>query len=140
MSRCLQRRSVREREKSFEAGLPGWFWKRGDTRLPGRLHVPPQSDNLSVTSNNHIEEKKTTKRIVLQTLSQIYDPLGYVTPLTVEGKVFLQELWTRKAGWDEILTEKESKRWKEIKTGMDGFSNISIERFVGTQIQQLFQR
>ena len=71
-------------------------------------------------------------------MSQIYDPLGYVKPLTVEGKVFLQELWTRKAGLDEVLTEKESKRWKEFKIGMDGFSNISFGRIVGTQIQQLF--
>ena len=91
------------------------------------LQWDTRSDNLSVTSNNHIEEKKTTKRIVLQTLSQIYDPLGYVTPVTVEGKVFLQELWTRKAGWDEVLTEKESKRWKEIKTGMVDFQTYLSE-------------
>ena len=37
-----------------------------------------------------------TKRDVLQTSSQIFDPLGWVTPVTVRAKILLQDIWKAK--------------------------------------------
>ena len=41
------------------------------------------------------------KHKVLSLVSSIYDPLGWVSPLTVRGKMFIQTLWKEKMGWDQ---------------------------------------
>ena len=37
-----------------------------------------------------------SKRDVLQSSSQIYDPLGWATPVTIKAKILLQKVWQRK--------------------------------------------
>jgi len=43
-------------------------------------------------------EGDVTKGFVVSTVAKVYDPLGFVTPVTLFGKVFLQTLWTNEFG------------------------------------------
>ena len=52
---------------------------------------------------------KYTKRKVLSLVSSIYDPLGWVSPLTVRGKMFMQTLWKGKMDWDQKLNPDQIK-------------------------------
>jgi len=66
-------------------GLLGLCWNTvTDTLSLAPKQLPPTNTNL------------ITKRDVLQTSSQIYDPLGWVTPVTVRSKILLQETWQTK--------------------------------------------
>ncbi|GFT27162.1 reverse transcriptase domain-containing protein [Nephila pilipes] len=47
--------------------------------------------------------KPDTKRIVLQSASKIYDPVGFLSPYTIKLKCLLQELWLRELAWDDEL-------------------------------------
>ena len=40
------------------------------------------------------ETKPYTRRGVLSTINSLYDPLGFVGPVTVQGKAILRELTT----------------------------------------------
>jgi len=51
-----------------------------------------------------------TKRDVLQTSSQIFDPLGFVT-VSVRAKILLQDIWQTK---DEPLTKEITDNWLSI--------------------------
>ena len=44
-----------------------------------------------------------TKRNVVSLVGQIYDPLGFLSPVTVRLKILLQELCKIKIGWDQQL-------------------------------------
>ena len=49
---------------------------------------------------------KFTKRKVLSLISSLFDPLGWLSPLIIRGRIFLQALWKSKVGWDQELPEQ----------------------------------
>jgi len=55
-----------------------------------------------------------TKRGVLQTLASIYDPLGIVSPITLQGKLLFRELCDRGLTWDQQLPKDLGSRWKQF--------------------------
>jgi len=56
-----------------------------------------------------------TKRRVLQSTSKQFDPLGWLSPVTIRAKLLLQELWKMKLQWDEPLDDNLQGRWKQIE-------------------------
>ena len=74
-------------------------------------------------------ELTPTKRNVLSIVAKLYDPLGLITPVTTPLKVFLQELFKRKLGWDEPLPEELSNQWKKVLSGFEHTTQISVPRF-----------
>ena len=63
------------------------------------LHWNPASDsfgyNIDVDMTNNEEP---TKRMILSEASKIFDPLGWLSPVTVVAKLLIQELWTSNLG------------------------------------------
>ncbi|KAL4098585.1 hypothetical protein QTP88_023160 [Uroleucon formosanum] len=55
-----------------------------------------------------------SKRLLLSDISKIFDPLGLLTPVLIKGKIFLQQLWTLRLGWDSPLSTDIVSRWKQF--------------------------
>ena len=49
------------------------------------------ADQLAVKGSKPIE--CSSKREVLKSIATVFNPLGFFTPATLQGKLFLQELW-----------------------------------------------
>ena len=85
-----------------------------------------------------------TKRDILQASSQIFDLLGWVTPVTVRAKILLQEVWLSKFTWDEPLQETVKERWTAILADLTEIPNIFMPRLyfplnqTGTFIDNIF--
>lgn len=56
---------------------------------------------------------KLTKRIVLSRVAKIFDPMGWLFPLIVTAKVFMQGLWLLKLGWDNEITIEQQLQWRD---------------------------
>ncbi|XP_053392090.1 uncharacterized protein LOC128554561 [Mercenaria mercenaria] len=61
----------------------------------------------------------TTKRLILQNTSRIYDPLGLLSPVTVKAKIFLQEIWKQKYDWDTSLPTELQQKWITIASDLN---------------------
>ena len=72
------------------------------------------SDILSLASKITIGDHPVTKREILQGSSSIFDPLGLITPVTIQAIILLQELWKQHIDWDEPLEESFQNRWIKI--------------------------
>ena len=70
----------------------------------------------------------TTKRQVLTTIASFFDPLGYLTPTTVKMRLFLQNLWIQKKGWDDQLENEDIETSQKIIAEMKELSTISVPR------------
>ena len=59
-----------------------------------------------------------TKRQVLQQSSRVFDPLGYLAPVTVQAKLFLKKLWQHKISWDDTTrtVSCQDEMGKELST------------------------
>lgn len=55
-----------------------------------------------------------TKRNIVGIATQLYDSLGYITPLTVQFKIFFQELCKERLEWDEVLIGSLLEKWKAL--------------------------
>ena len=68
-----------------------------------------------------------TKRIVLNQLIKIYDPLGLVCPLTLQGKIYLGETWLLNLGWDDHLSDKWIQFSKDVFQLEQLYLNCCVE-------------
>ena len=69
-----------------------------------------------------------TKRGILKVISSVFDPLGFVTPFVLKGKIIIQELWRRKYEWDDIVAEDIQSVWNSWMTNAEELSNVKIDR------------
>ena len=60
--------------------------------------------------------------------SRIYDPVGYITPLTVKLKIFCQSLCKKSIEWDEPLDHESSNAWKALQRELKESDLIKISR------------
>ena len=70
----------------------------------------------------------TSKREVLQHASRLYDPLGFLAPVTIQAKIFMQELWKQNLSWDEPLNEALRHTWYKIAQEIQRSINMVLPR------------
>ena len=75
------------------------------------------------------ECKPYTKRGVLSVVNSIYDPLGFVAPVTIQGKLFLRNAIAGSSDWDE---QKSIEQHGSI--GGSLYSACSNNRFPGCML------
>ena len=96
------------------------------------------ADELSISTKKlEIQQPATTKREVLTTLASLYDPLGMLTPFTINMKIFIQNLWEKGLDWDDKLDDKDKETWKKMTQDIHKLSSIQIPRFIGNGKSQL---
>lgn len=75
---------------------------------------------------------KLTKRTVASHIATLYDPLGWVQPVIIRSKIFLQKLWLAKLDWDEELPKSLQEEWLTYINDMANVEEITIPRWIGT--------
>ena len=72
-----------------------------------------------------------TKRAVLKAIASVFDPLGLIAPITIPGRIFLQDLWKQGIDWDTEIPEEMKGQWSLICNELQKLEDISIERYLG---------
>jgi len=58
-------------------------------------------------------ENKITKRRILSIVSSIFDPLGFVNPIVISGRMLFQDVVRLKLDWDEEIPPDLLIRWEQ---------------------------
>ena len=75
-----------------------------------------------------LKDRPCTRRGILSTVSSIFDPLGFVAPLLLDGKIIVQELCKEGADWDDPVPEQVKSRWEQWRTELQVLEKFSIPR------------
>ena len=91
-----------------------------------RRRGAPTGPELSKETRGILDEAILTRRINLS----LYDPLGFICPLTRRLKWHLQLLGKdgQKAGWDDTLSTEHREPWLKIHKLMVEQGSITINR------------
>lgn len=70
----------------------------------------------------------TTKRSLLKISAKIFDPIGVLSPFTIQWKILFQELCNERADWDEQLKDDHLKKWNSLICQLQTLNSVSIPR------------
>lgn len=88
-------------------------------------------DVFFFTINDGTSHEYLTKRIMMSENARIYDPTGFLSPTTINGKIFIQRLWSLKIGFDDCVPIEIQNEWLAFRKSLQNINKISIPRWLG---------
>ncbi|XP_068994050.1 uncharacterized protein [Neodiprion pinetum] len=95
------------------------------------IHWDPQADNFRLAPPQ-LAPVQRTKREILAAVASIFDPCGWLAPVTLLAKMLMQDLWRAGLDWDQPLPASMSRRWDSFKENLGRISEVSIPRWLKT--------
>ncbi|CAG7820139.1 unnamed protein product, partial [Allacma fusca] len=141
---------LRESVQVMAAGkfnLRGWIWSNAQDTVDSAIdeaerlisvlgllwNVGRDILTLDLRSFSSNDEEPATKRRILSLAHQLYDPIGFSCPVSLQPKILLQEAWKLNIGWDVPLPEDFSKTFRKWRQELHLLKEIEIPRWVFNQ-------
>ena len=70
----------------------------------------------------------STKRGVVQGVARLFDPMGLVSPFSLQAKILIQRLWAGNYGWDDELEGSELRIWKQWLEELPALERVTVPR------------
>lgn len=58
----------------------------------------------------------------------VFDPLGLLTPFTIQSRILMQDIWISGIGWDEGLRDSVFKKWQLWLRDLKSVATCKIDR------------
>ena len=103
------------------------------------------------TGHKDVTYNGLTKRILLSNIARIFDPIGFLNPITIHGRLLVQEAMDCSYIWDAKLPSEFEVRWMDIVDllkealvipipcwiGLDPYSKLSLHSFTDSSDKAL---
>lgn len=93
-----------------------------------RWHTEDDTLQLHSVQFDSIPSRALSKRQLLSEVSKVFDPLGFCSPVTIRGKILLQQVWKLKLGWDDPLPSEFTCTWEALAKDLRQLNTITIPR------------
>lgn len=91
-----------------------------------------ESDKFEYVLNLPEVKEPISKRQVLSDVAKLYDPLGWIAPVVVNAKIFIQTLWKSGLGWDDWLPADLLNQWLKYRQELRELSLLKVPRWLNT--------
>lgn len=88
------------------------------------------NDVLQYSILTHITTSRITKRTILSSISQIFDPLGLIGPVVILAKILMQRLWQLHIAWDESVPTDIHSTWFQYRSQLQILNALRIPRWL----------
>ena len=115
--------AAQKTEHSFEMqeviSTLGLRWRPNDDMFCFKVSMPKPSSIV-------------TKRTILSEIARLFDPLGWLAPVTIKAKILLQNLWMQGAEWDSPAPKVLQQQWLYLREQLSTIENLIIPRWFHT--------
>ncbi|XP_076302002.1 uncharacterized protein LOC143220171 [Lasioglossum baleicum] len=87
----------------------------------------PHDDSFRFTITD-TDAQPTTKRSVVSKAAQLFDPLGWLTPVIVRAKITIQSTWLLGIGWDDPLPAALDNDWRTFCAELKQLEMVRLPR------------
>ena len=74
----------------------------------------------------YVHSLSPTKRSVLKFSAKLFDPLGFLSPFTVNQKILFRSLCCNKADWDDQLEGEALRGWNQLLIDLEAISRVRV--------------
>ena len=121
-----------------KAGMNLCQWTRNSPALnrqahDDRVYAEPMVKVLGLNWNTKLiketnSTEKVSKRSVPSLSSKLYNPLGFVEPVTVKAKIMMEELWKHNLTWNKELPDSLKENWVKWLNDLQNRTPLEIPR------------
>ncbi|XP_062581170.1 uncharacterized protein LOC134242973 [Saccostrea cucullata] len=78
-------------------------------------------------------ERSYIRRGLLSVINSVFDPIGFLQPFIIEGKLLLREMMsvTSKTDWDDALPEPLCNKWISLMNSLSYLETLHMPRMYG---------
>ena len=92
------------------------------------------NNDVLIPKKKYLNPKADSKRKILQTIAENFDPYNIEGPILNRSRLFMHELQCMKdLKWDTKLSNDQLREWRNIANQVNSASNLSIPRCVGSR-------
>lgn len=106
-----------DRDKEENLKVLGYMWNRKNDSIG----IKPVKSHICAI---------VTKRVILKQVASVYDPMGLFSPVTLRGKLLLQQIWTKRLDWDDSVSMEDLSIWNSVRMDLENIHNFSITRCI----------
>ena len=83
-------------------------------------------------------ETRWTQRKVLSVVSSVFDPLGFLAPFVIRGRIILKEIWqTRGQQWDSYIEDNLNDQFSDWISELNAGEAFDVQRWYHTSSSSL---
>ncbi|XP_028407540.1 uncharacterized protein LOC114530158 [Dendronephthya gigantea] len=117
----------------WESNIQSLDQEKNPTKFLGH-NWDKRADTLEIPIAPANVEEPVTKRQILKELSSVYDPLGIISPVMVEGKRIYREACDEKVGWNGEVSSIIAKDWLKWRRQL---RNVRIPRSIARSVRKV---
>ena len=104
--------------------------REGEQKVLG-VNWSVSSDQIIFSFGELAEQARAlepTKRNVISLIGRFYDPIGFLAPIVVRYKVFMQSLCEAKIDWDDTIPEPLITQWRKLVLNLSESQPVTLPR------------
>ncbi|XP_071577170.1 uncharacterized protein [Temnothorax nylanderi] len=114
------------REHRLQRALHVW---ENDTHSTLGLRWHPTDDEFSFAIRTRAITEFTKRRVLSET-ARLFDPLGWLTPVVIRAKIFIQSAWLKRLEWDSPLPPADAQLWARFLGELPLLEGLRVSRWL----------
>lgn len=110
---------------------PPRFYNDDETPLHTVLGLYWNQETDSFQYTVTIPKSTPTRRSILSCIARLYDPMGWLSPVILWAKAFIQHLWINGTDWDTPLSDDLIQKWHSFTSTLHSLREVHIPRHTG---------